>query len=88
MVIPSLLTEFLKERFEDNLSLIRLLSRDIGEMNRIREGCQDWESEEVIRHIIFVENQTIEHLKKEIERDREALREYEAGRAAQVPTAV
>ena len=89
MVIPSLIAEFLKERVEDNLSLIRYLSRDIGEMNRFREMCQeDWESEEIIRHIIFMENENIQDLRREIERDRKTIREYGKRRTAEGPTGI
>lgn len=87
-MIPSLITEFYKDRIEDNQAYIHYLAQDIGEMNRIREGCQDWELEDVIRHIIFLENQIIEHLRKEIQLDRKAVREYEAGRAIQSPAGV
>lgn len=78
----SLLIEFYQERIEDNLSLLRYLSRDIGEMNRLREGTGGkWEVEELTRHIIFLETQTIQILREQIEHDRAAIKEHEERRS-------
>ena len=78
MVIPSPQIELYRERIEDNLAFLQYLSRDIGEMNRIREACrEDWEIEELIREIIFDETQAMEDLRKEIESDRKTLRDLE-----------
>jgi ERCC4-related helicase len=78
MVGPSLLKEFYRERARDNLAHLQYLSRDIGEMNRVREAVAgDWESEELTRAIIFDEIQTMEYLREEIESDRKALRNLE-----------
>ena len=73
---PNLAKEFYREKIEDNLAFLRYLAGDIGETNRIREeyGGEDWEFEELTRHIIFLEAATIEGLKEEIENDRERLK--------------
>ncbi len=89
MVIPSLQTQFYRERIKDSLSQIRYLLRDIGEMSRIRETiADDWEIEELTRAIIFYEAQIIEDLKGEIEHDQRAIRDAEKGRAVEGPEGV
>jgi hypothetical protein len=76
MVIPSLLTQFYRQRIEDNLVYLQYLSRDMGEMNRVREAVAgNWELEEYVRHIIFLETQTIQSLRKEIESDQRTLKD-------------
>ena len=75
MVIPSLLTEFYEENEAQAMDKIRYLQTDIGEMQKLREeNSDDWEIGELTRHIIFLEAQTIEGLKKEIENAREDLK--------------
>jgi hypothetical protein len=86
VVIPSLLAEFYRERIEDNLALMEYLARDIGEMNRIREGAgRDWGIEELTRAIIFEEGQTIELLRKEVENDRKEISKLKKGRPSESP---
>lgn len=89
MVRPSLLAEFYRESIEDNLSQIQYLSRNIGEMNRIREtNCDDWEMIEICRHIIFLEGQILEDLRKEVEHDRREIAKIKKGRPAESPSGV
>ncbi len=60
-MVKSLILEFLKERARDHLLLLEYLSRDIGEMNRIRERhSDDWKMEELTRAIIIDEAQIFE----------------------------
>jgi hypothetical protein len=74
MVAPNLIKEFFQEKVDDDLSFMRYLQADAGKMQEIREANPyDWEMEELTRHIIFLEAQTIEGLKKEIENDRKKL---------------
>ena len=74
-MIPSLLTEFYEENEAQAMDKIRYLQTDIGEMQKLREeNSDDWEIGELTRHIIFLEAQTIEGLKKEIENAREDLK--------------
>ena len=48
------------------------LQRNIGELNKLREeNPDDWEIEELMRAIIFEENQIIELAREEIENGRE-----------------
>jgi hypothetical protein len=73
--MPNLVKEFYQERMEDDLSFMRYLQADAGKMQELREANpEDWEIEELTRHIIFLEAQTIEGLKGEIENDREDLK--------------
>lgn len=73
--IPNLIKEFYQEKMEDDLKAMRYLQSNMGKMQEIREANpDDWEIEELTRHIIFLEAQTIEGLKKEIENDREDLK--------------
>ena len=76
MVIPSLLNEFYQEQEEQAMRDIRYLQTDMGLMAKIREeNPGDWELEELTRAIIFLEVQTIEDLKGEIEIARTACKE-------------
>ena len=84
MVTASLLTEFYRERTEDNQAYISYLARDIGEMNRIREVyLDDWEIEELTRHIAFLEGQIMEVLREEIEDDQRKIKQLEGRRAGE-----
>ena len=58
---------FYEEIEQDNLTIIRNLQKDMGEMNRIRENfSEDWEIQELTRVIIFNEARLIESLMEEI----------------------
>ena len=73
--MPNPVKDFYEEKIEDDLSFMRYIQADMGKMQEIREANpDDWEMEELTRHIIFLEAQTIEGLKKEIENDREDLK--------------
>jgi hypothetical protein len=74
--LPNPVKEFYEGRIENNLAFLRYLAGNVGEMNRIREasGGENWEFDELARHIIFLEAQTIEGLRKGIEDDRENLK--------------
>ena len=73
--LPNLVKEFYQEKIEDDLQFMRYLQADMGKMQEIREANPgDWEMEDLTRHIIFLEAQTIEGLKKEIENAREDLK--------------
>jgi hypothetical protein len=78
MVIPDLLTDFYRERIEDNQAYMSHLQGDVGRMQELREASpEDWEMQELTRHIIFLEAQSIEGLRKEIENDRKNLKKLE-----------
>lgn len=73
--IPNLAKDFYQEKTEDDLSFMRYLQADAGKMQELREANpEDWELEELSRHIIFLETQTIDDLKGEIENGRENLK--------------
>jgi hypothetical protein len=67
--------QFYQAKIEDDFQFMRYLQADMGKMQEIREAySDDWEIRELTRHIIFLEAQTIEGLKREIENDREDLK--------------
>jgi hypothetical protein len=73
MVSRNTLSAFYEEIEKDNLTTIRDLQRDMGEMSRIRENfSEDWEIQELTRVIIFEEARIIEELTEEIRYAREA----------------
>ncbi len=81
----ALLAQFYLERAEDNLVYLQYLSHDIGEMNRLREAVAgDWELEECVRHIIFLETQAMQTIRKEIENDQRTLKEFKERRSPEL----
>ncbi len=73
--LPNPVKDFYQERIEENQAYMRYLQADAGKMQELRESSwDDWEMEELARHILFLEAQIIEGLRGEIENDREALR--------------
>jgi hypothetical protein len=76
MVTPNLLKEFYEDSEKQALETIRYLQRDMGRLATIREeNPDDWEVEELTRHIIFEEIQSIEALREEVEHARAARKE-------------
>ena len=74
--------EVYQEKIEDDLAFMRYLARDIGEMTELREAAgEDRKLEAIVRHIVFLETQTIEALREQVIYDRKVLKDLENRRS-------